>query len=268
MKYFTFFTCMFFFFVSQAQNDTPSKDVIFIEVGEPETKVASDKKKYKHTGLILKTSPISYIFGNQYLQVEKEIGNELSILGSIGANFEPLHNFESYTIVGVSNDHVRNFGVFYESENFNSSNDITDEYNTRIYRKQKPSTYFDLGLRYYFSDYIFEGMFLYPIISYSTYSFEAQQAFRDNYGSIVYNSDQTQSENRKHLNFIFRLGYQQVYHRVSFDFYVGAGASRFWGKGQDLGNVSPTEIGNLTRNYTGKGVVYQIGFTFGFFISD
>jgi hypothetical protein len=201
-----------------------NSNVEIIDFGENQKKTA---EKSSHP-MIIKTSPISPIFGKGLLELEREVTDYLSIQVGVGATFKPL--------VDISLTNL----IFEEDSNSGSceselwENDYCDNYEDFDIRRSVPSFLFSFSPRFFFESDGFEGSYIAPKFRYSKNKFEVQ-SIQEDFGELTRNSTYDVDESITRMDFLVHFGSQVLYPKLSLEYFVGIGASNATEIRQDLG---------------------------------
>ncbi len=221
-----------------AQQD--GKNAQIIDFGE-ETKTEKQQQPYR--SFTIKTSPITWVYGTQSLEVEKEISNHLSLQLGMGLRFKywrepsweyPLEDEES----------------FQECDSpLWGLDDVCDNYLNFSYRKVSPGPLVSLSARYFFAGDGFDGAYIAPTFRYSTLDYQVQRA-DETLPYVERLPDVWQDESERSFDAVLRFGNQYLKPRLVYEYFVGFGArfNRF--TRQDLGKAPNGYIRNGERSFT------------------
>ena len=235
-----------------AQKKKPTKDVEVINFGDSDR--SSSKKAYH--GLILKTSPIAFIFGRQPVEIEKEMKDYLSLQAGVGVTFVPLWTgYEE--LIGEINEEVEGY---VESEQWVF--DEPDVYSDYTIRKGKTGLMASISPRLFFDSDGFEGMYIAPLVRYSVQKFAVQKVRED--VPFVERTDEYQDEHIKNLDIVVQYGNQTLYPKLSFEWFIGAGIRFRNNMRQDVGYNEFFLAQNGVREYKDKKLRLEAGIRLGF----
>ncbi len=232
-----------------AQQD--GKNTQIIDFGE-ETKTEKQQQPYR--SFTIKTSPITWVYGTQSLEVEKEISNHLSLQLGLGLRFKyrrepsweyPLEDEES----------------FQECDSpLWGENDLCDDYFDLSYRKVSAGPLVSLSARYFIAGDGFDGAYLAPTFSFSSLNYQVQQADETyQWNNVERLPDTWQDESERSFDLMLRGGNQYLRPRVVYEYFFGVGASINRFKRQDLGHDDNGNIQNGERSFTKTWVRLEIG---------
>jgi hypothetical protein len=222
-------------FAQNQKNKNTSVEIIDFGNREKKQSVKSDHP------MIIKTSPISPIFGKAILEVEREITDYLSLQVGVGLKFKPLVERNLISILDESEES----NLYCESPLW--ENDICDDFNDSSIRKASPGIILSVSPRFFFESDGFEGSYIAPLIRYSRENLNAQ-SISENRGSIVRLSDFDVNESISNIDFIVHYGLQILYPKLSLEYFVGVGARKENIVRQDLG----VDNAGFNRNGTSK----------------
>ncbi|MBI1227674.1 MAG: hypothetical protein GC192_20740 [Bacteroidetes bacterium] len=238
---------------THAQQD--GKNTQIIEFGG-ETK--AEKKQERYRNFTIKTSPITWVYGTQSLEVEREISNHFSLQLGLGMRFKyrrepsweyPLEDEES----------------FQECDSpLWGENDLCDDYFDLSYRKVSPGPLVSLSARYFIAGDGFDGAYLAPTFSFSSLNYQVQQADEtQQWNNVVRLPDTWQDESERSFDVVLRGGNQYLRPRAVFEYFAGIGARINHFKRQDLGHDDNGYIRNGERSFTKTWVRLEIGVRIG-----
>lgn len=238
---------------AQAQKKKPNKDVEVINFGDSES--TSKENKVYH-GLILKTSPVSFIFGRQPIELEKELKDYMSLQAGVGVTFEPLWaGYED--LVNEINDEVDGY---YESDQW--AIDEPDVYSDYSIRKGKPGFLVSLSPRLFFESDGFEGMYIAPVLRYSAQNYEVQKVQEGL--PYIQRIDDVQKEHVKNFDLLVHYGGQNLYPKLTFEWFIGGGIRFRNNLRQDVGYDGFQASGNGEREFKDKKFRLEAGIRVGF----
>lgn len=243
----------FFTYNVAAQKKKPNKDVEVINFGDSESSSKNDKVYH---GLILKTSPVSFIFGRQPIELEKEVKDYMSLQAGLGVTFEPL--WAGYdNLVNEINEEVDGY---YESEQW--AYDEPDIYSDYTIRTGKPGLMASISPRLFFDSDGSEGMYIAPVLRYSVQKFEVQQVLED--VPFIERVDETQDEHIKNFDLLVHYGGQNLYPKLTFEWFIGAGIRFRNNLRQDVGYNEFQLAQNGEREFKDKKFRLEAGIRVGF----
>ena len=204
--------------------------IVFGEDEEENIEIKKDKKSNYHD-IIIKTSPVSFIFGQQMLEVEKEITSVLSLQVGAGATFK--------NVLSLDNDILNIFANigFYEnyetSSNFEEGQDIYDDnYSDKTV---VPGILLSLSSRFFVDGGGFEDSYIAPTFTFKTVNNNTPAIF-PNQSFVEYDQDNFDKEVKKISNFSVRYGNQSISgSNITFEWFIGLGLSFLSDNRQDLG---------------------------------
>lgn len=241
----------------QAQN--PKKktksDVEIINFGDEAD--AKKGKEQTYRGIILKTSPLAFVFGRQPFEVEKEINDYLSLQIGAGLTFEPL--WTGYDgLVSELNDEL---GDSYVSTVWDQ--DVQDDYSDYTIRSGQVGPMFTASPRFFFDSDGYEGMYIAPVLRYSIQNFKVQKV-EEGRGDIVRLPDDVQKESIKNTDIMVHWGSQTLYPKLTLEWFLGAGIRLRSNTRQDVGFSATTLSGNAERKFNDKRLRIEMGIRVGF----
>lgn len=223
----------------------------FDDEDEPEP----DAKQYK--GIIIKTSPVSFIAGRQMVEVEKQINGSMSVQFGVGATFAPVWEEYTTTLEEFNNDEG-----FCESTQW--VQDICDDYSDPVYRKVKTGALLSASMRFFFEDDGYEGSYFAPVLRYSTTRVDALTASGSTANGWAYSSTETQAEKVTNFDIIGHYGYQRLYPKLTTEYFLGLGLRFRNNTRQDLGFDAAGVLQNGERIFKDKRFRMEVGLRIGF----
>lgn len=232
-----------------AQQDGKNTQIIDFG-GEPKT----EKKQQRYRSFTVKTSPITWVYGTQSLEVEREFSSHLSLQLGLGLRFkyrrEPSWEYPLEDEESLQECDSPLWGL----------NDLCDDYFGLSYRKVSPGPLVSLSARYFIAGDGFDGAYLAPTFSYSSLNYQVQQADETHLWNNVVRLPYTwQDESERSFDVLLRGGNQYLRPRAVYEYFFGVGVriNRF--KRQDLGHDDNGNIRNGERSFTKTWVRLEIG---------
>jgi hypothetical protein len=241
---------------AQKDKKKPNKDVEVIDFGETEDKT-EDKSVYH--GLILKTSPVSFIFGRQSVELEKEINDYLSIQGGVGVTFEPLWASYGDLLAEITEE----YDGFCESDNPAFAYDECDSYSDFTIRSGKVGYQFSLSPRLFFDSDGFEGMYIAPVLRSSTQKFDVQRVY-EGLSYAEHNPADLQQESVKNFDLLVHYGGQTLHPKLSVEWFIGGGMRFRNSVRQDIGFDFNQQALNGERRFKDRKFRLEAGIRVGF----
>jgi hypothetical protein len=242
--------------VAQKNKKKPNKDVEVINFGDENDDAKKEEKAY--LGLILKTSPTAFIFGRQPIELEKEINEYLSLQAGVGVTFEPLWtSFEDILA------ELRESGDGY-CDSPQWAYDECDYYNDYTIREGKVGFMASVSPRLFFDSDGYEGMYIAPVLRYSTQKFEVQK-IREGVNYIERIPSDVQEESVKNFDLLVHYGGQSLYPKLSVEWFIGAGIRFRDNFRQDVGYQGTFQLSaNGSRSFKDKKFRLESGIRVGF----
>lgn len=248
---------------SSKKSSTKEKKSSVIIFGDEEDEDNSSTRSTNKLKLInIKTNPISFIIGQQILEVEKEITPIVSLQAGVGVTFS--------VISGVSNDlfsNIFDLGFeedYVESPNFDASRDIQDYFDDED-RVIKPGLIFTLSPRFFLEANGFEGQYLAPSFTYKTVNIDAPSIVAGQ-EDVFYDKDNFDRETIKTTNFSVRYGIQFLFDsNITAESFLGAGLSFKNANRQDLGYDSKGIVVREFQDIKTKNFLYELGIRVGYY---
>ncbi len=250
--------CLLFLCASfplSAQKEKQGKDIQIIEFGEEDQ--TATRKPQNHNGLIVKTNPISFVFGAQWVEAEKEINDYLSLQAGIGARFKSLVGYSYTSLFDELNgsDDACNSTVW--------SDDICDEYTDYTYRESKVGPLLYFSPRLFFESGGFDGGYIAPVLRYSKAKYKVQQV-DETATSEVRLPNVWQKENERDIDLVIHFGYQRLHPKLTSEIFFGIGARFNKSTRQDLGRNDLGFYQNGVRNFQRTILRIESGIRLGF----
>ncbi|MCC6279543.1 MAG: hypothetical protein IT262_03020 [Saprospiraceae bacterium] len=239
---------------AQRDKKKPNRDVEIIDFGDTDN---NSQKETVYHGLILKTSPVSFIFGRQPIELEKEMNDFLSLQAGAGVTFEPLWSAYDELLNEINDE----FNGSTESELWAS--DEPDNYADYSIRTGKIGLQFSVSPRLFFDSDGYEGMYIAPVFRYSTQKFEVQKV-REGVPYLERNPDDLQQESIKNMDLMVHYGGQTLYPKLTLEWFIGAGIRFSDNRRQDVGYDFLFLAGNGERSFKDKKFRLETGIRVGF----
>lgn len=214
-------------------------DVEIIDFGDDN----DTKSDYVASNYIIKTSPVSFVFGSQMIEVERYMTDFLSVQAGIGLTFDVLYkdilDEDITSEIGLSQ-----YSDYCESEFWGEQNDICDDFVSTFNRRIKPSILLTASARLFFNDDAMDGSYFAFKLRYARENV-AIMDIAPNSSSVQRLSDQWFDESYRSFDIIAQYGYQVLYDRLTTEYFVGLGARFTKESRQDLGYLGGIVTNNL-----------------------
>ena len=238
--------------VTNAQKKKKRNEVQVIEF-EDENKIMRDEENGRV--LIIKTSPLSYITGWQFVEVEKEINDFFSIQGGIGLTFKPFLDVETALYSEIIEQDC-------ESD-FWGNNDYCDDFSDLDIRTYKPGLYISATPRLYFDDFAPEDSYFGLKLRYSIRNIDVQKIEQGGNGINRLPND-FQAEKVRYFDIVGHYGYQVLYKKLTASYFIGLGVRLENQTRQDIGYDDSGRYYNGEREISGAKLRVEAGVRFGF----
>ena len=247
---------------AQRSKDKKKDDVQIIEFGEDGGRVRK-KKQEKKTGIIIKTSPTSFLMGRQPFEIEREMSSLLSLQLGVGLRFKPLIQ-SSELNQEISGSAFVEETYFCESELW-GPNDICDDILDFSIRKVNIGPMFSFSPRLFFESDGFEGGYIAPVVRFSSLNGKVSRVSEDplNLGTLTYENTPTQKESIRDLDLMVHYGQQALYPKLTLEYFIGLGARIRRGQVQDLGFDNSAFIRNGERKLNATNIRLEAGIRVG-----
>lgn len=203
-----------------------------------------DKEDYVYKVNIIKTSPTSFLFGRQPIEYERELTDFLSVQGGLGFTF----------LSALSGLSAGWYSDFVQDENTDLLDNSIREGSVGIILSFSPRLWFD-------SDGM-DGSYIAPVVRYSTYNSEVQQAIP---GQTILerNPNAFDSVNSKNVDLVVHYGYQSLSDVITWECFVGLGIRNQTGMEQDITRMNGVYQNGVT-DIERKQILVELGLRFGF----
>ncbi|GJM34655.1 MAG: hypothetical protein DHS20C18_36560 [Saprospiraceae bacterium] len=238
----------------QAQEPEKEDDVTIIRFGEEHKEVYSSPS----SGINIKTGPLSFLSGKLLVEVEKGLGNLISVQGGVGITFRAI--YDGYSTVQELGGERESFC---DSEQW--ANDLCDVYRDFDIRDAKIGPYLHASARLFFDNEGFEGAYISPSLTYSVNRFKVQKG-EIIAGELTRLDNVFQNEYERRLDFSMRYGNQWLYPKLSVEAFIGLGIRKVMASRQDLGYDEQNILQNGERKYANSDVLVELGFRVGFLL--
>ncbi len=253
-----FFYCLLLvsIFTSPLSAQKNDNDIQVIDFGA-DSEEDNNQREYK--GLILKTNPISFVFGAQWLEMEKELTDYMGIQAGVGLRFRTMVGIGYNTIIEELD------GESYSCNSPQWQYDICDDYTDFSIRKAVAGPWLVVSPRFYYESDGFDGPYIAPVLRYSKARYKAQQV--DEFSSNeVRLADVWQNESERDIDIVVHYGYQSLHPRLTTEYFIGLGVRFNKSTRQDVGtgpfgNYLNGEVSfkqNLLRLETGIRLGFQL----------
>lgn len=232
------------------KKEQTEKSTVIVFDDEEQTKEEVERTK---SYINIKTNPMSFLFGYQMIEAEKQITDYLSVQVGAGVTFKDL----SKTIDDF--DEIIDQEDVYSPESPNWNTDVTDYYYADNTRKSKLGFCFTLSPRFFYASDGFEGGYIAPTFTYKRYNFNAAD-FVDR----AYTTDFIDPENLNYTDFTVRYGYNTLFETMMTESFVGVGYRTNSSHRQDIGYNAGGLIGKTFQDFSYSGIRLELGIRVGF----
>ncbi|MBK9335324.1 MAG: hypothetical protein IPM98_01570 [Lewinellaceae bacterium] len=241
---------------AEAQNPDKkvNSDVQIINFGS-ESESSKTDKVYK--GLIVKTSPTSFIFGRQPVEIEKEITDYLSLQVGVGLTFSPFWDGYNELLAELSDEE----DIAEISDQW--AYDVQDNYSDYSIRTGSIGPILSLSPRLFFESDGYEGFYVAPVLRYSIQHYRVQK-IREGLPHIEHTPDETQKESIKNLDLMVHWGAQKLYPKLTLEWFIGGGVRLRNNTRQDVGFDFTMLSGNGEQSFKDKRFRFETGVRIGF----
>ncbi|MBN8681556.1 MAG: hypothetical protein J0L99_02845 [Chitinophagales bacterium] len=247
---------------AQRSKDKKKDDVQIIEFGEDGGRVRKQKQE-KKTGIIVKTSPTSFLMGRQPFEIEREVSSLLSLQVGLGLRFKPLIQ-SSELNQEISGSAFVEETYFCESDQW-GGNDICDDILDYSIRKMNVGPIISFSPRLFFESDGYEGGYIAPVLRYSSLSGKVSRVVEDpiNLGVLTYEETPSQKESIRDIDLMVHYGQQSLFPKLTFEYFIGLGARIRSGKVQDIGFNDLGFIQNGERTLKSTNIRIEAGIRVG-----
>lgn len=237
----------------KSKKNKRDKDVEIIDFGDDGGQGETDP----YGDFIIKTNPFSYMFGWQFVEVERTIAPFFTVQGGLGVTFKPLLQDTYAEFI----DELRE-GPNYESE---WSNDYPDDYSDYSIRSQKIGLLYSANFKLYFDDDAPDGSYFGFTARIANKRYEVQKV-DETYtgGGVLRLPNDFQDEKVRNLDLVGYYGYQLLYDKLTTEYFVGLGARLSKHTRQDIGSNSSFGYKNGEIEFKESLVRYEVGVRIGF----
>ncbi len=241
------------------QKEKEKRDVQIIDFGADDERDGG-KRRVNH-GLILKTNPISFLFGHQTLEAEKELTDLISVQGGVGLTFavQALGDVDLESLYGLGWEGIR---TYCQSEQW--VQDFCDDYDDYTYREQKTGIKFTFSPRLFFNNEGFEGSYISPAITYSRLRYQVLMADETFSQNPQYTGQDFQPEFEAYTDFTIRYGYSILFDKLTAEAFAGIGLRKRKAERQDLGRDITGAVRNGIRQIEDSNLRLEVGLRIGF----
>lgn len=243
-----------------AQDDL---EIITFEDGKKTT----TSKNNVSNQLVIKSNPLSFLYGRQFFEAEYLLTDYFTIEGGVGLTFAPLlTGYESiysefyYNIINDGNDCT--------SVNFDPQFDFCDQqlYSDFDIRNTNIGPWLSGALKFYVYNDALDGPYISLNLKYYRNNYEVLTVEEDI--DFIRSTSNYQKETVSNLDYTVRLGSQTIYNPLITDWFIGLGVRNInqnrLDVGFDRGKDTWTNSSQSTKNST---FVVELGVRLGFFIA-
>lgn len=242
--------------------DAQNNDEVEIITFDDDGPKSSIKTKNLKSLLIVKSSPLSFLFGWQFIELEYPLTEYLTIEGGIGVTFQPIiSEYQNIYADIYFEEYGNNLGC--ESPNYESDYNYCDqkEYSNYNIRNTKLGPWLSGALKLYLynaPDDVYLSLNLkYHRDNYRIFKVEENIDF-------IRTSDDFDRENVNNLDYTVRLGYQALFSPLTADFFIGLGIRSINQNRLDVGfDTTKGTWTNSSQNLVGSALLLESGVRIG-----
>jgi hypothetical protein len=201
-----------------------NKDVEIIDFGD-DSKVKNKQDDFH--GIIIKTSPTTFIAGRQSIEIEKQVKDFLSLQIGVGVTFKSLLDFST-----LQEELYPDANTFCESTLWGNY-DVCDYYLDRTIRKNRVGPLVSFSPRLFFESDGFEGFYVAPVLRWSANRYQVQKVAEGE--TFLTRVADVQDEYERNLDLVVHYGGQSLYPQLTYEWFVGAGVRLTNALRQDVG---------------------------------
>lgn len=217
-----------------------------------------DEKINTRRVTIIKTSPISFIFGSQIIEVEKEINDWFSLQLGVGVTFKDRSKDIDFLAEIIDEESDGNYGPYsdvWESDELDYYYDGS--------RQSKLGYAFTFSPRLFYSSDGCEGGYIAPTLTYKRFAFKAEDVVLGN-NYVERTGEFTDAESVSYLDFTVRYGQTNFFEKLTTESFVGLGIRSINNHRQDLGYLPGGYLGKGFQDFTSSELRLELGVRIGF----
>jgi len=235
---FLFIPIFLFATVTHAQKKKKNKGVEIIEFGDE----GENSNDVTYGNYIIKTSPVSYLAGAQFVEVEKYITEYLSVQAGVGLTFKPLIGADYSDVLSALSDE----DGFDQCDSEIWNDDICENYSDLDYRRYNIGFLLSGSVRLFFDDDAMDGGYFAFKLRYSKLNIDVQDVSNTSQ-SVIRLEDEWLPESVKRFDIVGHYGYQSVFSKLTAEYFVGLGARIQNETREDLGYTISGTVGRDER---------------------
>ena len=236
------------------KKETEKSTVIVFDDEKVDEETTSDPSK----NIIIKTSPISFIFGSQIVEVEKEINDWFSVQVGAGVTFKDRSKDIELFSELIDEEDTNNYGPYSEVW---ESDELDYYYNDT--RKSSLGFAFTLSPRLFYESDGYEGGYFAPTFTYKRFAFKAEDVVLGN-NYVERTGVYTDSESVSYTDFTIRYGYNNLFDKLMTESFIGLGIRSTKNHRQDLGYESGGYLGKSYQDFSSSELRLELGIRIGF----
>lgn len=217
-----------------------------------------DERINSSRATIIKTSPISFIFGNQIIEVEKEINDWFSLQLGAGVTFKDRSKDIDFLAEIIDEESDGEYGPFsdvWESDELDFYYDGT--------RQSKLGYAFTFSPRLFYGSDGCEGGYIAPTLTYKKFAFKAEDVVLGN-NYVERTGVFTDSESVGYLDFTVRYGQTNFFEKLTTESFVGLGIRSISNHRQDLGYTTGGYLAKGFQDFKSSELRLELGVRIGF----
>lgn len=244
--------CLFLLQPVWAQKDkTKNRDVEIIDFGD--TKKPGKQRDFH--GMVFKTSPTTFLFGRQSIELEKQVKDFLSLQLGLGLTFSPLVDLSE-----LSQELTPDLVAYCESTQWDF--DECDYYSDNTIRTGGIGPLVSFSPRFFFESEGFEGSYIAPALRWSSSKYKVQQVAAGE--AFLRRIEERQDEFSRNLDLVVHYGSQYLFPQLTFEWFIGGGVRLNHSLRQDVGIDITGAYQNGERDFKQRNLRVEAGIRVGF----
>lgn len=246
MRFYIVFTLFSIFFYNNLAGQARQEIVI-----KDYTKVKSDLDKLN----IIKTNPLSFFTGVQYIEYERYLKNKFSILGGVGVTFQPFLPERSAATTHIEEEKNK-FSQRLSLSSILDANDFS-------VRNFSLGHYVTVSLRGYLGNEILEGFFVGIRAASMAFHNDVQTVTSFRNGHIDRNDQELLKEKYAFNDINLDIGYQYSFGTVTLEGFLGTGARVIKADVHNINIIGNSNIQNFLKRESVTRLMVNYGFRIG-----
>lgn len=259
----TIIILIFLFFFSTGNLSAQNNDELEVITFDDDGPSSSNQYNNLQTQLIIKSSPLSFLFGRQFIEVEYPLTNYFTVEGGVGFTFQPVISGYQNIYAELYYETITDFDC--DSPNYDEGNNYCDQsdYSNYDIRNTNLGPWLSGAIKFYFYNDAPDEYYLSLNLKYHRDNYRVLQV-EENI-NFIRSSDNYAKEYVNNLDYTVRAGYQTLFSPLTADLFVGIGIRNINQSRLDVGfDLGKDTWTNSFQQLSSTNILLESGVRIGF----